>query len=108
MVIEHEFFSEQFERYSYEKESVGRIVSMNHIKTVPHEEVSANEQTSGREVAIFHKVAKRRSQFQETQTSPIKVCRRSFFEKFQLGDTINLNAVYNLGCGLVPFSKGDH
>src|SRR5947208_6029322 len=81
---------------------------MNHVKTVPHENVSANDQTGGREVAIFHKIAKRRSEFQETQASPIKVCSRSLLKKFQLWYTINLNTVYDLGYRLAFFSKSDY
>src|SRR6266513_4761186 len=83
-------------------------MSMNHVKAVPHKDISANQQTSGREVAIFHKIAQRRSQFKKTQTSPIKVCGRSLLKKFQLWYTINRNTVYDIGYGLVFFSKSDY
>ena len=80
MVIEDEFLPKQLERRSHHKKGIGRIVSVNDVKTTPRENINADDQTSRREVAVFKKITKRGFQFKEKQTCPTEVSMRGLLK----------------------------
>ena len=65
VVIENEFLPQEFKRQGDGKESVGRIVGVDHIESTFDKYIASHQQTRRREIGVFHDVTDEGLYFQE-------------------------------------------
>jgi len=83
-------------------------VRVDHIKTALERNVHAHAEAAGGEVEIFAKIANNGRYLKEASLEQGGSWAGRLFEKRQSGETIDLDALHNLGEGFAPFTETNH